>query len=274
MTYLPISACSVAAPCSARQISVRGTPGANCTKTTLRRLVSGSCSDDAAHALDRQRVAQIGQIARLVGDALHHARFARRHFAQDRGPDRLALMRDRGDLHRHVEAFERDMAVAFAERTFRLEQFGIDQPLDDEFGVGRHVEIDGRGLDDADRRAGQPAGHRHLVAIDRQLLRSGEHHDRRGADHDGDRHRLFQLAVFLPVQITAGAAGPRRHAHAEPVGGFQAAAIGAHVADAGFRILGDAHGGGEIRAPSHSRASRSAPAKVSGRRPAGAAHRP
>ena len=56
------------------------------------------------------------------------------------------------------------MAVAFAERSFRLEQFRIDQPLDDELGVGRHVEIDGGGLDDADRRAGKPAGHRHLVA--------------------------------------------------------------------------------------------------------------
>ena len=34
------------------------------------------------------------------------------------------------------------MAVAFAERPFRLEQFGIDQALDHDLGVGRHVEID------------------------------------------------------------------------------------------------------------------------------------
>ena len=211
MTYLPISACSVAAPCSARQISVRGTPGANCTNTTLRRLVSGSCMRDAAHALDRQRVAQIGQIARLVGDALHHARFARRHFAQDRDPDRLALMRDRGDLHRHVEAFERDVAVAFAERAFRLEQFRIDQTLDDEFGVGRHVEIDGRRLDDADRRAGKPAGHRHLVAIDRQLLRSGEHHDRRAR-----RPRWRSASAFSACGIFASADSRRRRRAAPP----------------------------------------------------------
>ena len=52
------------------------------------------------------------------------------------------LARDRGDLHRHVEVFERDMAVAFAERAFRLQQFGVDQALDDDLGVGRHIEVD------------------------------------------------------------------------------------------------------------------------------------
>ena len=31
---------------------------------------------------------------------------------------------DRGHLHRHVVVFERDIAVAFAERRLRLEQFG------------------------------------------------------------------------------------------------------------------------------------------------------
>ena len=35
------------------------------------------------------------------------------------------------------------MAVAFAERAFGLEQFRIDQALDHDLGVGRHVEIDG-----------------------------------------------------------------------------------------------------------------------------------
>ena len=201
----------------------------------------------AAHALDRQRVAQIRQITRLVGDALHHARFARRHLAQDRGIDRRPLTRDRGDLHGHVEALERDVAVALAERPFRLKEFGVDQALDDDLGVGRHVQIHGQGFDHADRRAGEPAGHGHLVAIDRQLLWSGEHDHRRATHDDGDRHRLFQLAVYLPVQIAAGAAGPRRHAHAEPIGGLQGGAVGTHVADAGFRVVGDAQGRGEIR---------------------------
>ncbi len=124
---------------------------------------------------------------------------------------------------------------------------GVDQALDDDLGVGGHVQVDARRLDDADGRAGQTAGDRHLVLIDRQLLRPGEQHHRRAADDDGAGHRLLALLVFAPVQIAAGAARARRHAHAEPVLRFQGAAIGAHVLHAGFRIAGDAERGGQIR---------------------------
>ncbi len=102
-------------------------------------------------------------------------------------------MRDRGHLHRHVERFERDVAVAFAERRLGLEYLGIDQALDDDFGVGRHVEIDGLGFDHADRLAGETAGDRKLIEIDGEFLRSGEHDHGRGADDDGDRHRFFRV---------------------------------------------------------------------------------
>ena len=44
MQIFPQSASSVAAPCSPRQTSVRGVSCAYCTKITLRRLESGSCS--------------------------------------------------------------------------------------------------------------------------------------------------------------------------------------------------------------------------------------
>ena len=60
------------------------------------------------------------------------------------------------------------MAVAFAERPFGLEQIGVDQPLDDDLGIGRNVEIDGDGLRHPDRRPCEPARDRHLVEIDRQ----------------------------------------------------------------------------------------------------------
>ena len=183
---------------------------------------------------------------RLVGDLLDDARFARRHLADHRDEHRLLLVGDRRHLHRHVEVFERDVAVAFAERAFRLEQFRIDQPLDHDFGIGRHVEIDGDAFHGADRLAGERAGDAHLVHVDGELLRAGEDHDRRAADDDRDRHRRLQLAVLQPVLIAAGAADPRGHAHAEPVGGFEPAAVGAHVLDAALRVLGDAERGGEI----------------------------
>ena len=99
----------------------------------------------------------------------------------------LRLVGDRGHLHRHVEVFERDVAVAFAERAFRLEQLRIDQAFDDDLGVGRHVEIDGDAFHRADRLAGERAGDAHLVHVDGELLRAGEGHDRRAADDDGAR---------------------------------------------------------------------------------------
>ncbi len=168
MQILPQSASSVEAPCSARQTSVRGMPCANCTNITLRRLVSGSCITTLRTPLIDEPVAQMREEHRLVGDLLDHARFARRHLADDRDEHRRALAGDRGHLHRHVEVFERDVAVALAERPFRLEQFGIDQALDHDLGVGRHVEIDADAFRHADRRAGEPARDRHLVEIDRR----------------------------------------------------------------------------------------------------------
>ena len=138
------------------------------------------------------------------------------------------------------------MAVAFAERTFRLEQFAVDQALDHDFGVGRHVQIDGRRLGDANGRAGQAAGDRHFIQIDGKLLRAGEQHHRRAADDDGAGHRFLAFLIFAPVQIAAGAARARRHAHAEPVLRFQCAAIGAHVLHTGLGIARDAQSRGEV----------------------------
>ena len=85
--------------------------------------------------------------------------------------------------------------------------------------------------------AGRAAGHRHLVHVDGELLRAGEHHDRRAADHDGDRHLLLALAVLQPMQEAAGAGRlARHHAHHRAVGGLQRHAIGAHVLHAALRV--------------------------------------
>ena len=91
---------------------------------------------------------------RLIGDALDHAGFARRHLAHDRDEHRLAPVGDRRHLHRHVEIFERHIAVAFPERPFRLQQVRVDEPLDDDLGVGRHFE---RHRHCAHHRIGKPA---------------------------------------------------------------------------------------------------------------------
>jgi hypothetical protein len=78
------------------------------------------------------------------------------------------------------------------------------------------------------------------VRIDGELLRAGEHHHRRTSEHDGAWHRLLAGTVFLPMQITPGAADPRCHPHRQPIAGFELGAVGAHVAHTGLRVVGDA----------------------------------
>ena len=184
---------------------------------------------------------------RLVGDFLDDARFARRDLADDRREYGRALVRDRGHAHRHVEGLERHVAVAFAERRFGLQHRGIDQPLDHDFGIRRHVEVDGDAFGLSDRHAGQAACDRQLVGVDRELLRTREEHDRRAAEGDRDRHQLLALAILEPVQVAARAADACDHAHREPVGRFERRAVSAHVLNAALGIARDAQRRGEIR---------------------------
>ena len=46
----------------------------------------------------------------------------------------------------------------------------------------------------------------HFRIVDAELLRTGEHHHRRCADHDRAGHRLTPFAVLEPMHIAAGAA--------------------------------------------------------------------
>ena len=138
------------------------------------------------------------------------------------------------------------MAVALAEGAFGLQKLGVDEPFHHDFGVGGDFEIHCQRLAGADGIARKPARHRHLVVVDAQLLRAGEHDHRRGPDDDGAGHGLAQLLVFQPVLIAARARQAAGHAHAQPVEGLEARAVGAHVAHARLRVLGHAEGGGEI----------------------------
>ena len=57
----------------------------------------------------------------------------------------------------------RAVAVRFAERRFGLEILGVDQPFDDDLGLGGDEEIDSARAHHVDRRAGEFARHRELV---------------------------------------------------------------------------------------------------------------
>src|SRR3954452_8555413 len=127
---------------------------------------------------------------RLIGNFLDHTRFARRHLADDGGEYRRTLMRDGGDAHRHVERLQRHIAVAFAERRFRLQAARLDQTFDYDFRARRHVEVDAHAFGDLDWPARGPARNAHFIDIDGEFLRAGEHHYRRRADYDRAGHRL------------------------------------------------------------------------------------
>ena len=247
MTILPQFDCRVEAPFSPRQTSVRGVLGGELQEDHRPQVGQPLVHHHAADALDAELRLEVREEQRLVGHLLDDARLARRHLADDLGEHRLLLVGDRRHLDRHVEGFERDIAVALAERRLGLEHIAVDQALDHDLGIRRHVEVDGAAARHADRLAGRAAGDRHLVDVDRELLRPGEHHDRRRADHDGDRHLLLALAILQPMQIAAGAGRlARHHAHHRAVRRFQRHAIGAHVAHAALGVAGDAERRGEI----------------------------
>ena len=73
---------------SARQTSVRGVPFSSTMTRDAQQSGQRLVQRDALHAADAERVAQMRQEQRLVGDALDHARFARRHLADVGRDDR------------------------------------------------------------------------------------------------------------------------------------------------------------------------------------------
>ena len=208
-----------------------------------QRLVQRHADD----ALDVERLLEVLIEQRLIGGLLENARLAGRHLAQHGGEDGLLLHGDGGDAHRHVEIFQRNVAVAFAERAFGLQQFSIDKTFNHDFSVGGNLKIHRLGAGYAHCASSKAASHSHLVFVDAQLLRPGERDHGRAADDDRTGHRLAHLLILKPVDVAAGAAQARGHAHAKAVVSFEACAIGAHVAHAGFGIFRHAQRGRQIR---------------------------
>ena len=198
------------------------------------------------HAAHRHRRLEMMQVHRLQRHLADHARFARRHLADERGEDRVAPPRDRGDVHESVVFLQIDVAVQLAERRLRLQPLGIDEALDDDLGFRRHQQIDRARAHDVDRRAGKPAGDRDLVEVQRQLGDRGIGDHRRAAEHDAAGQGLAARLVFLPMHIDAGPDLDRR-IHAEPARRLDLPAIVADVLDAGVGIGGDVMRRGEER---------------------------
>ena len=246
MQILPQSARSEAAPCRPRQTSVRAVPRANCRKMTLRKFVNGSC---IATRLMPRMPSWSRRCDRNIGSK------ATFFITLDSLGVTWLMMETNTGLRLWVIAVTRIDMLKSSSATWPWLSPNGPSGSSSSLSIRPSMTISASAgtcrstldrLGDADGRAGQSAGHRHLVEIDRQLLRAGEQHHRRAADDDGAGHRLFSFLIFAPVQIAAGAARARRHAHAEPVLRFQRGAIGAHVLHAGFGIARDAQRRGEI----------------------------
>ena len=154
--------------------------------------------------------------------------------------------RDRGDVHEGVVFLQIDVAVGFAERRFRLQQFGVDQALDHDLGFRWHQQVDGLAAHDVNGPAGDRARDRKLVEIVGELLHGCIRHDRRTADDDRAGQRLAARFVFLPVGVDAGAQLDG-WIHAEAFRRLELTAVVADVLHAGVGILGDVVPGREIR---------------------------
>ena len=78
------------------------------------------------------------EIDGLHRHAADHAGFARRDLADERGQDRMAPAGDRGHLHEGIVFLQVHVAVGLAERSLGLQNFGVDQALDDDLRLRRH----------------------------------------------------------------------------------------------------------------------------------------
>ena len=202
--------------------------------------------DDPLHAADVAGLAQVLREDRLVRDLLDDARLRRRHLADERHPDGVLAVRDRGDLEERVQLARVHIPVRLAERPFLLELLRIDIALEDDLGLGRHLERHGLAAHQADRRAGEAAGDRELVDPVGHLLHGRVADDRRPTDDECGGQVLALLPRLLPVDVHV-LPEPRRE-DADAVGGLDLPAVVPLVAHAGLGILGEPVGARGVRA--------------------------
>ena len=127
----------------------------------------------------------------------------------------------------------RVVAGVVAERALHADLALLDRPLEDDLGVGRHVEVDRLRLDQLDRLAAEEAREHELVDVLRQRRARGVRGDRVEPERDGDRDRSVggeivgaSVLVDLPVHVGRARVDLLHPVHAD-------------VADARVRVLRD-----------------------------------
>ena len=202
-------------------------------------LVHGHLGD----TLDADGVPQVAPEQRFVAHLLDDAGLAGGHLADERAQHRLALHGDGGHLHEGRHGARMHVAVGFAEGALGLYEIGVDEPLDDDLRVGRHLDVHGLAAYQLDRLPGQAAGDAHLVHPRRDLLHGAVGNHRRRPYHQRGLQRHAPLPALVPVREDV-LVHARVHAH--PLLALDLPAVVALVADARIRVLGEPVGAGRI----------------------------
>ena len=210
----------------------------------LAQVGEGFVHGHLGDALDAHGVPQVAAQERLVAHLLDDARLARGHLADERAQHGLALHGDGGHLHERRHRARVQVAVGFAEGSLGLHEVGVDEPFDDDLGVGRHFDVHGLAAHQLDGLPPQAAGDAHLVHARRHLLDGAVGNHRRRPHHQRRVQRLAALPALVPVRedvlVHAGV-----HAHA--LLALDLSAVVALVADTRLRVPGEPVGAGGVR---------------------------
>jgi hypothetical protein len=113
--------------------------------------------------------------------------------------DRIAAVRDRGDVERGVPVGERIEARVVAKRAFEQLLVRIDVALDDDFRIRWHLHVDRAALHELDPAAVEEAGEQQLFDARRQGGGGGVGHHALAAERDREGHLLAELLVLAEV---------------------------------------------------------------------------
>ena len=161
-------------------------------------------------------------------------------------PDCVAAAGDGGDVDAVLGRVVRRIAGEFAERPFRLSLAGRNDALDDDFCVGRYLQIDGLALNGLQRLAIETADNIVLVGVYGPLPHATAKVEQRvGAIDDGDLQSFAAILRGLGELPKMSAAVQTGGEGARPL--YEASVKGA-VANARFRVFRDDDACGDVRA--------------------------
>ena len=140
-------------------------------------------------------------------------------------------------------AAAREVAGELAERPLRFARAGQDLPLDDDFGGGGDVEVDGRARRDLQGLPEEATDHLELADVRGRIGERPHGHEWMEAERDGAGQRL---ASCLRAALVLEHPAPRVKTDAQTIGAFELEPVVALGFHAGVRIACHEHAGREV----------------------------